>query len=147
MHAVLQTGGKQYRVTEGDTIEIERLGTEAGQTHTFDKVLLVSSDEGVAPPADGMGDGRFVYECSLPWSEALAGQLWDLPPPESTAAAKRLGLRKPLRFQAPDVDEAMSKHGPSWLVLQVRLRCALPSFTLPRVVPAPWIAARRHWRR
>ncbi len=47
MHAVLQTGGKQYRVTEGDTIEIERLGTEAGQTHTFDKVLLVSSDEGV----------------------------------------------------------------------------------------------------
>jgi len=44
MHAVLETGGKQYRVAEGDTIEIERLTTEAGQAHTFDKVLLVSAE-------------------------------------------------------------------------------------------------------
>lgn len=44
MHAVLETGGKQYRVAAGDTIEIERLTTEAGQTHTFDKVLLVSAE-------------------------------------------------------------------------------------------------------
>jgi len=44
MHAVLETGGKQYRVATGDTIEIERLATEAGQPHTFDKVLLVSAE-------------------------------------------------------------------------------------------------------
>ncbi|MGY8656162.1 MAG: 50S ribosomal protein L21 [Verrucomicrobiia bacterium] len=44
MHAVLETGGKQYRVATGDTIEIERLTTEAGQPHTFDKVLLVSAE-------------------------------------------------------------------------------------------------------
>lgn len=44
MHAVIETGGKQYRVKKGDTIEIERLAIEAGQTCTFDKVLLVSGD-------------------------------------------------------------------------------------------------------
>ncbi len=55
MHAVLETGGKQYRVAEGDTIEIERLKTEAGQAHTFDKVLLLSADGDVkigAPTVD-----------------------------------------------------------------------------------------------
>ena len=44
MYAVLETGGKQYRVTAGDTLEIERLVVEAGQPHTFDRVLLVNND-------------------------------------------------------------------------------------------------------
>ena len=44
MYAVIETGGKQYRVAPGDTLEIERLLTEAGQPHTFDRVLLVSND-------------------------------------------------------------------------------------------------------
>ncbi len=44
MYAVLETGGKQYRVTPGDTLEIERLAVEAGQPFTFDRVLLVSND-------------------------------------------------------------------------------------------------------
>ena len=44
MYAVLETGGKQYRVTAGDTLEIERLGVETGQSHTFDRVLLVNND-------------------------------------------------------------------------------------------------------
>jgi len=41
MHAIIETGGKQYRVTEGDTIFIEKLPAEAGDTVTFDKVLAV----------------------------------------------------------------------------------------------------------
>ena len=45
MYAVLETGSKQYRVTPGDTLEIERLEIEAGQPVTFDRVLLVN-DEG-----------------------------------------------------------------------------------------------------
>jgi large subunit ribosomal protein L21 len=45
MYAVLETGSKQYRVSSGDTLEIERLAVEAGQPVTFDRVLLVS-DEG-----------------------------------------------------------------------------------------------------
>jgi large subunit ribosomal protein L21 len=44
MYAVLETGGKQYRVSAGDTLEIERLTVEAGQPVTFDRVLLVNTD-------------------------------------------------------------------------------------------------------
>jgi len=44
MYAVLETGGKQYRVTAGDTLEIERLAVEAGQPFTFERVLLVNND-------------------------------------------------------------------------------------------------------
>ena len=48
MYAVIETGGKQYRVALGDTIEIERLETEAGQAHTFSRVLLVANEGRVA---------------------------------------------------------------------------------------------------
>ena len=44
MYAVLETGSKQYRVTAGDTLEIERLDVEAGKPVTFDRVLLVNND-------------------------------------------------------------------------------------------------------
>ena len=45
MYAVLETGGKQYRVTAGETLDIERLALAAGQPHTFDRVLMVSKDD------------------------------------------------------------------------------------------------------
>ena len=48
MYAVLETGSKQYRVSAGDTLEIERLPVDAGQTVTFDRVLLVNNDGKVA---------------------------------------------------------------------------------------------------
>ena len=41
MHAIIETGGKQYKVTEGDTLFIEKLEDEAGQAITFDKVLAI----------------------------------------------------------------------------------------------------------
>ena len=41
MHAIIETGGKQYKVTEGDTLFIEKLASEAGQAITFDKVLAI----------------------------------------------------------------------------------------------------------
>jgi large subunit ribosomal protein L21 len=44
MYAVMQTGGKQYRVTAGETLEIERLGVEEGSSVTIDQVLLVNTD-------------------------------------------------------------------------------------------------------
>jgi large subunit ribosomal protein L21 len=44
MYAVIETGSKQYRVTAGDTLEIERLLTEAGKPHTFDRVLLLNDN-------------------------------------------------------------------------------------------------------
>lgn len=45
MYAIIATGGKQYKVSEGDVIRVEKLGAPAGETVTFDQVLLVSGDE------------------------------------------------------------------------------------------------------
>ena len=44
MYAVLETGSKQYRVSKGDTLKIERLPIEAGKPVTFDRVLMVNAD-------------------------------------------------------------------------------------------------------
>ena len=44
MYAIIATGGKQYKVAEGDVIRVEKLGAEAGETVTFDEVLAVSND-------------------------------------------------------------------------------------------------------
>ena len=45
MHAIIVTGGKQYKVAEGDTLYIEKLNAEAGDTITFDQVLAVLNGE------------------------------------------------------------------------------------------------------
>lgn len=47
MYAIIETGGKQYRVQEGDTLYIEKLDVNAGDTYNFDKVLAVSNDNGL----------------------------------------------------------------------------------------------------
>ena len=43
-YAVLATGGKQYKVTEGNILDIEKVTAEPGQQITFDKVLLFAND-------------------------------------------------------------------------------------------------------
>ena len=56
MHAIIETGGKQYKVAEGDTLFIEKLPIEAGDTVTFDKVLAVLDGDKAtfgAPVVDG----------------------------------------------------------------------------------------------
>lgn len=47
-YAVLETGSKQYRVSAGETLEVERLDVEAGQPYTFNRVLLVSNEGSVS---------------------------------------------------------------------------------------------------
>ena len=47
MYAIIATGGKQYKVEEGDVIKVEKLGAEDGAEVTFDDVVLVSTDQGV----------------------------------------------------------------------------------------------------
>lgn len=42
MYAIIATGGKQYTVSEGDEIRVEKLGLNAGDTVTFDQVLFVN---------------------------------------------------------------------------------------------------------
>jgi len=44
MYAIIETGGKQYRVSEGDTIYVEKLDAEEGSNIEFDKILAVSAD-------------------------------------------------------------------------------------------------------
>jgi large subunit ribosomal protein L21 len=44
-HAVIRTGGKQYRVSEGDVLKVERLDGGAGDKISFDEVLMISGDE------------------------------------------------------------------------------------------------------
>lgn len=45
MFAIIRTGGKQYKVTKGDRIFVEKLDIEAGKDHTFDQVLMVGDDK------------------------------------------------------------------------------------------------------
>lgn len=56
MYAVIETGGKQYRVQEGDIVFIEKLAVEAGDTVKFDKVIAADTGAGLtigAPYVDG----------------------------------------------------------------------------------------------
>ncbi len=45
MYAVIKTGGKQYKVETGDTIQIEKINAEKGDSVTFDEVLFVGGEE------------------------------------------------------------------------------------------------------
>ena len=56
MYAIIETGGKQYKVTSGDELFIEKLDAEAETTVTFDKVVAVSNDDALsvgAPYVEG----------------------------------------------------------------------------------------------
>ena len=64
MYAIIATGGKQYKVSEGETIKVEKLGAEAGSKFTFDQVLYVDGKvgnptvEGATVEATVVGDGK-----------------------------------------------------------------------------------------
>ena len=56
MYAVIVTGGKQYKVSEGDTLFVEKLDVAEGESVTFDQVLVTGDGENVtvgAPTVDG----------------------------------------------------------------------------------------------
>ena len=65
MYAVIESGGKQYRVQQGDVITVEKLNVEAGEKVTFDKVLVVNDGEGLTvgtPCVEGATVGATVVE-------------------------------------------------------------------------------------
>ena len=45
MYAIIKTGGKQYKVSEGDVIKVEKIEAEAGDKIEFDQVLMVAGDD------------------------------------------------------------------------------------------------------
>ena len=62
MYAVVETGGKQYRVQEGDRFRVERLEAEPGGEVVFDKVLMVGGDDGVRFGTPYLSDARVRAE-------------------------------------------------------------------------------------
>ncbi|MFT7583413.1 MAG: large subunit ribosomal protein L21 [Myxococcota bacterium] len=65
MYAVIKTGGKQYRVEQGDVMSFERLAGEPGDPITFGDVLLVSNDDATqigAPMLDGVSVSGTIVE-------------------------------------------------------------------------------------
>lgn len=56
MYAIIESGGKQYRVAEGDVIRCDLVSSDVGSDVTFDRVVLVGGDDGVkvgSPTLDG----------------------------------------------------------------------------------------------
>ncbi|MDN3681642.1 50S ribosomal protein L21 [Vibrio tapetis] len=62
MYAVFQSGGKQHRVSEGQTLRLEKLDVETGATVEFDKVLLVANGEEIAVGAPLVEGGKITAE-------------------------------------------------------------------------------------
>ncbi len=65
MYAVIKTGGKQYRVAQGDTIRVEKLAAEPGASVTLDQVLMVGNGDRTtfgAPTVDGASVTAEVVE-------------------------------------------------------------------------------------
>jgi len=58
MYAVIQTGGKQYRIAEGDTLKVEKIAVEAGTTVELDKVLMVADGEDIRVGKPYLDGGR-----------------------------------------------------------------------------------------
>jgi len=65
MYAIIETGGKQYKVENGDVIFIEKLDVEADAEITFDKVIAIGAEDGIkvgAPYGDGASVGAKVIK-------------------------------------------------------------------------------------
>ena len=65
MYAIIETGGKQYKVQEGDVIRVEKLNVPAGETVTFDNVLALSKEDALtvgSPTVEGASVTASVVE-------------------------------------------------------------------------------------
>jgi len=62
MYAVIETGGKQYRVAPGETLEVDRLEAEAGQPFTLNRVLLVENEGKVSVGAPTVAQASIVVD-------------------------------------------------------------------------------------
>ncbi len=62
MYAVIESGGKQHRVIEGETLKLEKIEVATGETVEFDKVLMVGEGEGVTIGAPYVEGGKVTAE-------------------------------------------------------------------------------------
>ena len=63
-YAIINTGGKQYRVREGDTVSVETIPGEVGSDFTFDRVLMTSVDGKLSIGAPGVKGATVIGEIS-----------------------------------------------------------------------------------
>jgi large subunit ribosomal protein L21 len=134
MYAVIKTGGKQYKVTQGDTIRIEKLPAAEGDTVAFDKVLMIADGdkvqvgnpviEGTTVDASVIKHGRgkkieIIKFRRRKHYRKQAGHRQDYTEVEITAIAGQAGAPKPKKAAAKpqpeaDVDEkAAAKKKPA----------------------------------
>ena len=92
MYAVICTGGKQYRVSEGDVVFIEKLDAEVDATVNFDQVLAVGKDDGVVVGAPTVA-GATVTGKVLRTGKAKKITVFTYRPKKGSA--RKLGHRQP----------------------------------------------------
>ena len=92
MYAIICTGGKQYRVSEGDVVFIEKLDAEVDSTIQFDQVLAVGKDDGVTVGAPTVS-GAVVTGKVLKNGKSKKITVWTYRPKKGSA--RKLGHRQP----------------------------------------------------
>ena len=88
MYAIIATGGKQYKVAEGDVIRVEKLGVEAGQTYNFDQVLAVNNGEMII--------GTPTVAGATVWARAVLRRLLYTSTRERPAITRRMVTDSPI---------------------------------------------------
>lgn len=138
MYAVIETGGKQYRVQEGDVLTIEKLNVEAGDKVTFDKVLVLAEEgnlkvgtpyvEGAAVTGEVVENGKgkkviiFKYKAKKDYRkkqghrqpytmvkiESLGGAAPKAAPAKKEASAKKEAPAEKAKAAAPKAEKKVS---------------------------------------
>ena len=68
-YAIIQTGGKQYRVSEGDLLDVEKLDVEAGQSTTFSDVLMFVDGDNITLGAPLIDNASVKAEVVEQWKD------------------------------------------------------------------------------
>ncbi|MGN0171299.1 MAG: 50S ribosomal protein L21 [Acutalibacteraceae bacterium] len=92
MYAIIETGGKQYKVSSGDVLFIEKLDAEADSTVTFDKVIALQNDEALSV-GDPYVAGATVEAKVLKNGKAKKITVWTYKPKKGKQ--RKLGHRQP----------------------------------------------------
>ena len=109
MYAVIQTGGKQYRVEPGKTVVVEKLAGDKGTQVVFDQVLLVSSGDGGSSAASG--ESSIARGMKWPARQANRWSSWVLVPRRYTNVT--LGPRSLSRYLRVRAERVMTPGRPA----------------------------------
>jgi LSU ribosomal protein L21P len=95
MYAVIETGGKQYRVSEGDRLKIEKLPVAPGETVTIDRVLAVGGEEGLVVGTPVVEGAKVFTEGCSPRAGQKKSSFLSINPKRITGAKRVTGSLLP----------------------------------------------------